>query len=215
MHMNPGNIMILGDSYSTYEGHIPEGYSVYYSGHRTAEPDVSDVKYTWWGRLIAETGANLIQNNSWSGSTIGYTGYNNADCSRSSSFIYRIETLYKEKFFDKNRIDTLFIFGGTNDSWSNAPLGELKFNDITESDLFCVLPAICYITKRMKQLLPSMKIIVIGNCDIKPEITNALQQCCEQYGLIYTGLSGIDKISGHPTELGMEQICKQILASMQ
>ena len=84
--MKLGNIMIFGDSYSTYEGYIPEGYAKYYSGHRTGEPDVFDVKNTWWGRLIDATDANLLQNNSWSGSTIGYTGYDNRDCSKDSSF---------------------------------------------------------------------------------------------------------------------------------
>lgn len=212
--MSLGNIMIFGDSYSTYEGHIPQGYAVYYSGHRDAEPDVSDVKNTWWGRLISETDSNLIQNNSWSGSTIGYTGYNNADCSRSSSFIYRFEALYKDGFFDRNRIDTLFIFGGTNDSWSNAPLGEAKFQDITEQDLFCVLPAICYFTKRLQQLLSNTKIIIIGNCNIKPEITETMRLCCERFSLSYVQLADVDKINGHPTELGMKQICDQILKSI-
>lgn len=115
--MKSENIMIFGDSYSTYEGHIPAGYAVYYSGHRDNPPDVFDVKNTWWGRLIAETDSTLVQNNSWSGSTIGYTGYNNSDCSHSSSFIYRFEKLLAEGFFEEHKIDRLFVFGGTNDSW--------------------------------------------------------------------------------------------------
>ena len=35
--MNFGNVMIFGDSYSTYSGHIPEGYAVYYSGKRNSQ----------------------------------------------------------------------------------------------------------------------------------------------------------------------------------
>ena len=212
--MSFGNIMIFGDSYSTYAGYIPKGYSVYYSGHRAALPDVYDVKNTWWHRLLDKTGASLVQNNSWSGSTIGYTGYNNSDCSHTSSFIYRFEKLLGEGFFEENKIDTLFVFGGTNDSWSNAPLGELKYDGIEEQELFSVLPAISYFAKRLSGTLTGARIIFIGNCDIKSEITDAMRDICLHYGLDYVPLSGIDKQNGHPTELGMEQICEQILAGV-
>lgn len=212
--MKSENIMIFGDSYSTYEGHIPAGYAVYYSGHRDDPPDVSDVKNTWWGRLIAETDSTLVQNNSWSGSTIGYTGYNNSDCSHSSSFIYRFEKLLAEGFFEEHKIDRLFVFGGTNDSWSNAPLGEGDKEVIEENDLFCVLPAIKHFIARLADKLPDTKLVVIGNCDIKSEITEALALAAERAGATYVGLFGIDKVNGHPTELGMEQIKDQILASV-
>lgn len=213
--MKLGNIMILGDSYSTYEGHIPEGYDVYYTGHRKELPDVSDVKYTWWGRMLEATDATLVLNNSWSGSPIGYTGYDNADCSHTSSFIYRLEKLLEEGFFQRNRIDTLFVFGGTNDSGADAPLGELKFDDITENDLFCALPAISHLAKRLKETLVGTRIIFIGNHEIKEEITSALQSACEHFGFEYVGLSAFDKINGHPTELGMKQIFEQIFAAIQ
>ena len=213
--MNFGNTMIFGDSYSTYLGYIPSGYAVYYTGHRNALPDVFDVKNTWWGRLIDSGMATLVQNNSWSGSTIGYTGYNNTDCSHTSSFIYRFEKLLSEGFFTENKIDTVFVFGGTNDSWSGAPLGELKFDGIEQVDLFCVLPAISHFAKRLKDTLPEARIIFIGNCDIKSEITNTMKAVCEHYGLDYVALSGIDKQNGHPTELGMEQISAQITMSVK
>lgn len=213
--MKLGNIMIFGDSYSTYEGYIPEGYAKYYSGHRTGEPDVSDVKNTWWGRLIDATDANLLQNNSWSGSTIGYTGYDNRDCSKDSSFIYRFEKLLADGFFETNRIDTLFVFGGTNDSWSNAPLGELKYENIAQSDLFCVLPAISHFAKRLKETFKDTKIVFIGNCDIKNEITDAMKEVCLHYGFGYIALSDVEKLNGHPTEHGMEQITHQVLAYLK
>ena len=213
--MNSQRIMIFGDSYSTYEGYIPEGYAVYYSGHRENEPDVSSANKTWWGRILESTDSTLVQNNSWSGSTIGYTGYNNADCSGSSSFIYRFRKLAAEGFFKNNKIDTLFVFGGTNDSWSGAPLGELKYDNIEESDLFFVLPAIAHLAEELAKALPSTKIVFIANCDIKSEITDAMREVCEHYGLVFVALSGIDKLNSHPTELGMEQIYKQVLAGIE
>ena len=59
--MKLGNIMIFGDSYSTYEGYIPEGYAVYYSGHRGEDPDVFDAKNTWWGRILEATDSSLSE----------------------------------------------------------------------------------------------------------------------------------------------------------
>ena len=203
------NAIILGDSYSTYKGYLPEGFRTHYP---TA--DVDDVEKTWWARLGKQADFEWIQNNSWSGSTIGYTGYNNSDCSHSSSFIYRFEKLLSEGFFETNKIDRLFIFGGTNDSWSNAPLGESDKEAIDENDLFCVLPAIKHFIARLADKLPDTKLVIIGNCDIKSEITEALALAAERAGATYVGLFGIDKLNGHPTELGMEQIKDQILASV-
>ena len=48
--------------------------------------------------------------------------------------------------------------------------------------------------------------------DIKEEITRAFQNACARYGFGYVALSAIEKVHGHPTELGMAQICEQILA---
>jgi hypothetical protein len=58
------NIMIFGDSYSTFEGRIPQGYAAYYTGKRTStdeSPDVPSADHTWWGLLVKETSANLSQ----------------------------------------------------------------------------------------------------------------------------------------------------------
>ena len=155
----------------------------------------------------------MIQNNSWSGSTIGYTGYN-GDCSHTNSFIYRFEKLLEEGFFDSNKIDTVLVFGGTNDSWSNAPLGEMKFDGIEENELFCALPAISHFAKRLSEVLKDTRIIFIGNCDIKQEIIDAIRISCEHYSLEHVQLSDVEKVNGHPTENGMAQICEQILAKI-
>ena len=95
------NVLIFGDSYSTFEGYIPKGFAVYYSESGSGETDVRNVKETWWHRLISETNSDLIQNNSWSGSTICYTGYN-GDCSETSSFICRLNKLIDAGFFKEN-----------------------------------------------------------------------------------------------------------------
>ena len=103
------NFMIFGDSYSTHKNHIPDGYAYYYAdeGRNEGRPEQKMlVEQTWWWQIKEKTGANLVHNNSWSGSTIGYTGYS-GDCSKTSSFICRYEKLFDSGFFNENEIQYL------------------------------------------------------------------------------------------------------------
>ena len=200
-----GNILIFGDSYSTFEGYIPNGYKTYYP-----HLDVQRVEQTWWSKYIQTINGKLIQNNSWSGSTIGYIGYE-GDCSQTNSFIYRYRQLKAKNFFKENQIDTVLVFGGTNDSWANAALGEMLFSHWEEKDLFQVFPAVCYFTYCLKNDLPNAEIIFIINTDINPEIQTAIAEAAKYYGVKCIQLQDIDKVDGHPTAKGMEQICLQVL----
>lgn len=215
------NVLIFGDSYSTFKGYIPDGYLFYYNPEGLPSPsgtpttDVKDVTETWWWQLINKLGVKLIRNDSWSGSTIGYTGYGGVDCSKSSSFIHRYRTLKESGFFNKNNIDTVLVFGGTNDSWSDAPLGNMQYSKWRERDLFNVLPAICYFMKTLKHDLPNAKIVFIVNCEIKNEIIDAIITAGEFFGVDTVKLHNIDKNYSHPTVKGMQQICNQILGTIK
>ena len=57
-----GNVFILGDSYSTFKGHIPEGYHPYYSSDSEGG-DVDSVEKTWWHQLVSDNNAVLLMNN--------------------------------------------------------------------------------------------------------------------------------------------------------
>ena len=209
-------LVIFGDSYSTHKDYIPEGYAHYYCTEGRAEDQpVTKMRpeETWWGQFIERTGVTLVRNDSWSGSTIGYTGYE-GDCSTSSSFIYRYRQLKEKNFFAENEVDTIIVFGGTNDSWSNAPLGEVKCSDFCENDLYFVLPAICYFMITLKKDNPNARIIFIGNCGIKDEILDCMRSTAEKFGAEFIGLSDIDKLVEHPTTLGMTQICKQVVEKL-
>lgn len=213
--MNLKNFMIFGDSYSTFEGYIPEGYACHYYTVPTKETDVTRVEETWWHLLKEETGSNLVMNNSWSGSTICYTGYGNRDCSGDSSFIFRFEKLLSEGFFEKTKIDTILVFGATNDSWCGAQFGELNFGEVTREELYTVLPAICHFFKRLKTALPETEIICIINTNLKEEITNGLVEVSKHFDIPYVRLRDIDKTDGHPTVLGMKQIKEQIILNLK
>lgn len=205
--MKPANnIFIMGDSYSTYNGYIPEGYHFYYSDEREDSPVVKGVEKTWWNILVNKNNLNLVLNDSFSGSTVCNTV--REALSVESSFVSRIDKYISEGFFDENEIDTMFIFGGTNDSWIDSPIGSPKYSDWTSEDLKCVLPAFCYLIDKAKKVVND--IIVIINSDLKEEITKGFANICEKNNVTCLCLKEIDKENGHPTELGMNQISEQV-----
>ena len=201
------NAFIFGDSYSTFRGYIPEGYATYYSEAEGQE----NTDVTWWHQVISEAGLNLVQNNSWSGSTICYTGYNNTDCSQTNSFIYRLHQLIDQGFFAENEINTVFVFGGTNDTWANAPVGTMKDDGFEKQDLYCVLPAISYFFQTLKSTLPQADIYCLINTELKPEITGGFLRVCDKVGITPVTFDYIDKNCGHPTVQGMKDIKNGVL----
>lgn len=208
------NAIIFGDSYSTFKGYVPEGYICYYSENRRPETDVTRVEETWWYQVVKEAGLNLIMNNSWSGSPICYTGYDNADCSETSSFICRFKKLKDEGFFEKNRVDTVFIFGGTNDNWCGAQLGEAKWENIEKEDLYSVLPAVYLFLRLVRETLPEAEIYCLINTELKDELTEALLNASERNGITPIRFKEIDKNCGHPTIKGMKDIKSAVLEVM-
>ncbi|MBQ8321229.1 MAG: hypothetical protein IJX92_02555 [Clostridia bacterium] len=203
------NVMIFGDSYSTFKGYIPDGYAIYYDGVNGT--DLKDVSQTWWDIFVKGYGLNLVLNNSWSGSTVCYTGRQNPEYARRSSFVNRMEELARDDFYNKNEIDTFFIFGGTNDSWLDATLpGEMKFEGIDDSDLYFTLPAICYLIARLKEERPNARIISIINTELDPKIAECFKAASLHYETEFVELCDIDKMSGHPTVKGMAQIADQV-----
>ena len=212
--MQKNNVLIMGDSYSTFEGSIPQGYGPYYSETGRPETGVHQVSQTWWYPLISEIGANLVRNDSWSGSTIGYTGWNGVDNSKTRAFIYRLRKLKADGFFAENQIHTVFVFGGTNDSWCDAPLGEVMESGWEEKDLYYVLPAICCYLHELRQTLPEATIYCLINNELKPEIEACMKATCDKLGIATISFDQIDKVNGHPTAQGMGDIKDQVLAAI-
>lgn len=61
---------ILGDSISTLEGYNPGGYKYFYISENIDKSEVHNMEDTWWGKVIDFFGAELLVNNSWSGSRV-------------------------------------------------------------------------------------------------------------------------------------------------
>ena len=209
-----GNVFLLGDSYSTFLGHIPEGFACWYNLSPERDTDVDAVEQTWWHQLFSATDSNLIYNCSWSGSTVCHRGYNGNDVCH-NSFVTRFDNMDKEGYFAQNPIDTFIIFGGTNDNWAQSPVGELMIEGWTKEKLYSALPAFCYLLHRVKGTLPNTRILWIINTELRPEIENGIMDACAYYGVETIVLKDIAKQSGHPNQAGMEQIFQQVLAYLE
>lgn len=208
-----GKSFILGDSYSTFSEYIPSNCGTWYTEGGHEFTDVKNVEQTWWWQLFQDSEAELLMNNSSSGTTICNTGYDGRDCS-SESFIARMKQLIENGYFQNNCIDTFFVFGGTNDSWAEAPIGELKYKDWTSKDLYFVLPAFCYLLNIIQTHCANAVIYVVINTELKNCISEGFQQACRFFKIPCILLKDISKQNGHPDCLGMRQIKEQIIEGL-
>lgn len=204
---NKKSVSILGDSYSTFENFVePSENALWYFVKPNPElTDVTDVKQTWWHKLISENGYKLEKNNSYSGSTICNTGYRGEDYS-DRSFITRMNNLGSP--------DILLIFGATNDSWADAPVGEFVWSDWDNDQLKSFRPALTYMLAYVVDRYTNTEILFIINDGLKPEITSSIIEACNHYNVPYVQLKEIDKTAGHPNIHGMSQISQQVKTSL-
>jgi hypothetical protein len=201
------SVSVLGDSYSTYEGFLtPVTNEVwYYAKANPKNTDVTSVTQTWWHEVISEMGWRLCVNNSYSGSTIGYLGYNGNDYSL-RSFNTRMDQL--------GCPDIIFIFGATNDSWAHSPIGEYKYDDITTDDLWSFRPAMAKMLAWMKEHYAQSDIYFLLNDGLSADINTSVKTICEHYDVKRIELKQRDKMGGHATVKGMQQIANQVAEAM-
>lgn len=201
------SVSILGDSYSTFEGYVEPSTNEmwYYEPLRDERTDVRSVTQTWWHKFIKENGYKLCVNNSYSGSTICNRGYDGADFT-DRSFLTRCKNL--------GNPDIIFVFGGTNDSWAGVTIGNYKYENQTQGDLYKFRPAICKLLRMMTERYPNVAIYYIINDGLSSEIVESINTVCKHYNVPTIQLTGIDKINGHPSVKGMEQIASQVKANV-
>lgn len=207
LNPRPG-VSILGDSYSTFEGHVtPDTNFVWY--FKVPDPqrtDVSDVKQTWWQQLIRDKNLRLVVNNSFSGATISHRGYRGEDYS-DRSFLTRAKELGSP--------DIILIFGGTNDSWAGVEVGEYpradgKAPDGSEPDLYTFRPALDSLLSTVADYYPGTEVYFIVNNKLRPEITESIVTLCDRHGVETIMLENIDKRANHPSVKGMTEIARQV-----
>ena len=199
----PKTIAILGDSYSTFYGYIPDGQPSWYSRETTEEySDVHDVRNTWWWKVADEGGFNLGVNDSYSGATVSYYGYNQEDYTN-CSFITRASRL--------GNPDIILVFGAINDSWTGVTMGDYVYEDLGKADLYTFRPAMALLFDTLNQHYPRAKIYFVLSDELREEINESVHTVCAHYGVPCIDLQGIEKRAGHPTARGMDSLAEQIL----
>ena len=201
------SVAIFGDSYSTFENYLScDTNAVWYFQGKQKKTDVTDVEQTWWHLLLKEKGWKLECNNSFSGSTICYTGYRKEDY-QNRSFHNRLRYLGSP--------DIILVFGATNDCWAKSPIGDYKYSDWTKKDLYSFRPAMAAMCDGLKKRYPNVDIYFIMNCDLTETITTSCRTICNHYGIPMIELHDVDKINGHPSIKGMKTIAEQVGAAVK
>ena len=151
-------LSIMGDSLSTFEGWIPEGYSVFYP-----QGELSSVEETWWKGLLSDTDMVLCANASSSGSTcIGDS--TSADDPRYGCSDFRIEGL---KGVDGVSPDIILVYMGTNDLVEDIPLGRNDGRQSVEEGMITNFSdAYCLILDKLASAYPEAQIFCCGLAQI-------------------------------------------------
>ena len=112
-------VSFLGDSITTYEGIIPEGFPTYYPAG-----DVNDISKTWWNIALTKSSMKLLMNNSYSGSYVSQGEMYGASEKR-------LELLSKDGIDP----DVVVIYMGTNDLTHYIKLSkfEIMYNRMIEN----------------------------------------------------------------------------------
>lgn len=196
---------ILGDSYSSYDGFMnPTSNRSWYPN---VNNDVVSVTQCWWHLFANEYQSALIQNNSFTGSTISYDGYASGTTDgKAESFVTRVKNIANAEL--------LIIFGGTNDSAVPVTLGSYKYSNWSESDFESFRPSLAYLLDYLKKYKPGAKLLYVLNTGLSNDFVTSVETICNYYGVDLLKLSNIDKQDSHPSVLGMQQIKNQIIAHL-
>jgi lysophospholipase L1-like esterase len=194
---------ILGDSYSTYRGYVsPETNDVwnYYDSI-----GVTSVEQMWWHKLAETLGWTLEKNNSFSGSLV--CNMNHADYFGPHSFLRRMD--------DLGNPDIILIFGGTNDMWDSAPMGEYVYYGWTEEELCSFRPALACLFDGLHERYPGIELVFMVDTALGEEFVQSVHTIADYYGVRCVDLVGIQKSWQHPSAEGMATIAKQMAEALR
>lgn len=204
---------VLGDSFSSLVGTVdPETNDVWTSYGNVG---VTSAEQMWWHKVATEMDWVLDKNNSFSGSLVcNFTAFDGGDYYGPNSFIRRMDNL--------GNPDVIFVFGGTNDIYKKAPVGEYVYSDWTEDQLCAYRPGMAYMLANLKRLYPKAEIyflvdmeLCINDTTIEPETRQAyldsMHRIANHYNVSCIDIYGIHKVWWHPDEEGQDGIASQVL----
>ncbi|MCQ2244356.1 MAG: SGNH/GDSL hydrolase family protein [Bacteroidaceae bacterium] len=207
-------VSILGDSYSTFKGHIqPDVNEPWYP--QTArdkdgklQNDVQKVEQTWWRVLLDNNKDKYVleKNNSYSGATISCHGYKDQS-GKPEDYCYRS---YNTRCVNLGNPDIILIFGATNDSWAGAEVGDYQYANFTKQDLWFFRPALAQLLQNVQMYYPKAQIYYILNSELREEINESIYTLCKTYHVPVITLHDIEKQWGHPSIKGMKAIAEQV-----
>lgn len=207
-----GTFAIIGDSYSSFAGYMADPKAATWypaSSHGMNDTnDVENVEQTWWYKFANNYNSRLIENDSWSGSTISYDGYGGGlEDGKETSFIQRMGLITTPQL--------ILVYGGTNDSWAAVEtnrddfLGEYKYSNFSESDFIYFRPALAYMLDELKHKHIGAKIVFMLNASLR-NIKESVHEICAHYEISVCEITDIALAHSHPTSEGMTTIAKQI-----
>lgn len=199
-------VSIYGDSISTYEGYHPASCKVYYDRERAGRAGIFSVDSTWWMIVLRHFGAQILCNNSWSGSKV----YGNSMSSGNSD--WRTKNLHKNGELP----DAILVYMGVNDFGNGVFTGEGYFRSAYAEMLWnlkCRYP-------KAEIYCATISTGMINGENMFPEVLygNALQDynrdiriCARKYGVHLIDLAAMgvsyESVDGcHPNALGMQQL---------
>lgn len=141
---------IVGDSISTYEGWVPDGYDVYYSNGEI----LPSVENTYWKIAINELGM-VVGNCSWSGSFVSgdSTSTSNANIGTSTKRINDLSA-------DGINPDIVLVYMGTNDFLFGKDKGEFNMSsDYVDGNISTFMNAYALLLTKIRKAYPNCKIL--------------------------------------------------------
>lgn len=190
---------VLGDSYSTFQGYVDPETNVVWSYYDTI--GINKVEQMWWWQVAEGMGWTLDHNNSFSGSLICNMNY--ANWYGPHSFLRRMD--------DLGNPDVILVFGGTNDVWDEAPMGDFVYENWTEEELCEFRPALACLFSGLQQLYPQATIYFMADSDLGDEFMESVHIIANYYGVGCIDLYGIKKWWLHPNAEGMASIARQVM----
>lgn len=214
LSVSPGHkirFSVLGDSYSAFEGYVdPNSNDVW----TYSEIGVTEPEQMWWYRLADETKWTMDKNNSFSGSMICNFQYNEY-YGPANSFISRMDNLGDP--------DLVFVFGGTNDAFDGAPLGNYVYDDWSEEQICMFRPGLAYLLSNLGNLYPNAILYLLVDMDlcsggvdesVRDAYIESMHCVANHYHVKCIDLYRIHKDYWHPNAEGQQDIARQILKAV-